>query len=170
MGHLGSVSSRSIETIEETDLDTSNACNERAIRTLARAIAFSSQRFSLILVRCNHDHLRRHALHYLQSQYAITPQTLDLPKTTISLYNAIQQRAQMNPPSSLMVMGLETALYLDELLISTNQMRNEFRLNFHFPLVLWVNDETVQKLIKLAPDFYSWASAPINLELCRSTD
>ena len=45
----------------------------------------------------------------------------------------------------------------------TNQMRDEFRRSFSFPLVLWVNDEIVQKLIKLAPDFYNWASTPISL-------
>ena len=109
-------------------------------------------------------------MHYLEEKYAIAPQILDLPKSTISLYNTIQQWSQHKQSTSLMIVGLETALHLDELLISTNQMRTEFRRSFPFPLVLWVNDETIQKLIKLAPDFYSWASAPINLEACSAAD
>jgi WD40 repeat protein len=47
---------------------------------------------------------------------------------------------------------------LDELLSATNQVREEFRKNFHFPLVLWVNDQVMEKLLRLAPDFESWAT------------
>ncbi len=37
-----------------------------------------------------------------------------------------------------MVFGLESVGNLDELWSATNQVREEFRKNFPFPLVLWV--------------------------------
>ena len=40
-----------------------------------------------------------------------------------------------------------------------NQVREEFRKNFHFPLVLWITDEISSKLIRSAPDFESWGTS-----------
>lgn len=57
-----------------------------------------------------------------------------------------------------MVKSLESVNTLDRLLIAANLLRNKFQ-NFHFPLVLWVTDEIHKKLIRVAPDFQSWASA-----------
>jgi tetratricopeptide (TPR) repeat protein len=44
-------------------------------------------------------------------------------------------------------------------LASTNQVREEFRQTFPFPLILWVNDDVLKKLLRLAPDFHSWSTA-----------
>lgn len=88
---------------------------------------------------------------------------LEIPAGAKQLYPLIQQLCDEQQPSSLFISGLDTLNNLDELLISTNQMRDEFRRRFSFPMVLWVNDEVMHKLIKLAPDFYNWASAPISL-------
>jgi hypothetical protein len=143
-------------------LDQPVSPNGRAVRSLARAISLSADRFSLILVRCNHEALKQQALQVLKDEYAIEPQVLVLPETARSLFAALQENG--HSPYGLFVFGLETLTQLDEFLIAINQMRNEFRSTFHFPLVLWLNDETVHKLIKLAPDFYSWANAPINIE------
>ncbi|MGK7872458.1 MAG: AAA family ATPase [Xenococcaceae cyanobacterium] len=41
---------------------------------------------------------------------------------------------------------------------SLNQVRDEFRKHCPFPLVFWVNDEIVKKLIRSVPDFESWAT------------
>ncbi|MBW4473510.1 MAG: hypothetical protein KME45_24505 [Stenomitos rutilans HA7619-LM2] len=136
--------------------------NGRALRSLARAISLPADRFSLILVRCNDDALKQRALQSLRDDYAIEPQILVLPETARSLFSALQKNE--HPSQCLIVFGLETLTHLDEFLIATNQMRNEFRSTFRFPLVLWVNDETIHKMIKLAPDFYSWANTPINVE------
>ena len=48
---------------------------------------------------------------------------------------------------------------------STNQVRDEFRKNFTCPVILWVTDDIVTKMIRLAPDFKSWAAATIKFEL-----
>jgi hypothetical protein len=69
------------------------------------------------------------------------------------------------PPPALMVFGLESVVAIDQVLIATNLVRDEFRKQFPFPLVLCVNDEILQKLIRLAPDFRSWAANPIRFEI-----
>jgi WD40 repeat protein/tetratricopeptide (TPR) repeat protein len=70
---------------------------------------------------------------------------------------------------ALMVSGLESVVNLDNLLAATNQVRDEFRKKFPFPLVLWVNDEVLHKLVRLAPDFYSWAGVPIHFAIATNT-
>ncbi|NEO66769.1 MAG: hypothetical protein F6J98_42925, partial [Moorea sp. SIO4G2] len=56
------------------------------------------------------------------------------------------------PHSALLIVGLESVVSLEELLTSTNQVRDEFRKRLTFPLILWVNDQVLQKLMRLAPD------------------
>jgi tetratricopeptide (TPR) repeat protein len=62
------------------------------------------------------------------------------------------------PPAALFIFGLESVLHLDQILLSTNQIRDEFPKHLSFPLVLWVNDWVLLRLSQLAPDFKSWAS------------
>jgi hypothetical protein len=72
------------------------------------------------------------------------------------------------PPSSsppLLILGLESVQEIDHLLTSTNLVRDDFRKDFHFPLVLWVNDRILQKLTRLAPDFKTWAATTIRFEM-----
>ncbi|HEY9665266.1 MAG TPA: hypothetical protein V6C91_00590, partial [Coleofasciculaceae cyanobacterium] len=69
---------------------------------------------------------------------------------------------------ALFILGLESVEALDDLLSSSNQVRDEFRKRLPFPLILWVNDEVLQKLVRFAPDFASWAAAPIKFEIATS--
>ncbi|WP_293038808.1 hypothetical protein [Moorena sp. SIO1F2] len=69
------------------------------------------------------------------------------------------------PHAALLIVGLESVVALEELLTSTNQVRDEFRKRLTFPLILWVNDQVLQKLMRLAPDFASWAATPLKFEL-----
>jgi WD40 repeat protein len=69
---------------------------------------------------------------------------------------------------ALCILGLESVTSLEDLLTSTNQVRDEFRKRLSFPLILWVNDEVLQKLVRFAPDFASWASTPIKFEIATS--
>ena len=69
------------------------------------------------------------------------------------------------PHSALLIVGLESVVAIEELLTSTNQVRDEFRKRLTFPLILWVNDQVLQKLMRLAPDFASWAATPLKFEL-----
>ncbi len=44
------------------------------------------------------------------------------------------------------------------MLSATNQVREEFRKRFNFPIVLWVTDEVLPQLVRSASDFESWAT------------
>jgi WD40 repeat protein len=134
------------------------AQNEQTLNTLVRAIALSRGQFSLILVRCNYTTLRKQMLEKLRSQCPIAIRELVLPKTSTTLYTAIATELKEHHPEALMVLGLENVIDLQTLLTSTNQVREEFRKEFAFPLVLWINDAILQKLIKLVPDLESWST------------
>lgn len=133
--------------------------NEQSLNTLVRAINYSQGEFSLILTRCNYTALREEIIQTLREQCPIEVRELDLPPSSRTLYTAIKSELGDNHPSALMVFGLEDIEELDAVLTSTNQVREEFRKEFSFPLIIWINDTILQKLIKLVPDLESWSTA-----------
>jgi hypothetical protein len=132
--------------------------NERSLEKLAWAIEASVGQFKLFLARCNYTSLRSQLVERLQELTSVEIRILELKTSEKTLYARIQAELDSEQPDALMVFGLESVGDLDELLSATNQVREEFRKNFHFPLVLWVNDEVMEKLLRLAPDFESWAT------------
>ncbi len=145
--------------------------NERSLKTLVRSIAMSQQQFSLILVRCNYEQLRQQIAQRLREISSIPILDIVLPASVKTLYTTLQantfpsELSGVGSASALMVFGLETVVAIDELMASTNQVRDEFRKNFSCPVVLWVTDDIVTKMIRLAPDFKSWAAATIKFEM-----
>ncbi|HEY9900889.1 MAG TPA: hypothetical protein V6D43_00405 [Candidatus Sericytochromatia bacterium] len=132
--------------------------NERSLKKLAWAIEASVGQFKLFLARCNYTSLRAHLSERLQELTSVEIRIFELKTSEKTLYARIQAELDSEQPDALMVFGLESVGDLDELLSATNQVREEFRKNFHFPLVLWVNDQVMEKLLRLAPDFESWAT------------
>ncbi|MEG3895593.1 MULTISPECIES: WD40 domain-containing protein [unclassified Microcoleus] len=145
--------------------------NERSLKTLVRSIAMSQQQFSLILVRCNYEQLRQHWAQRLREISSVPIQDILLSASVKTLYTTLQantipiESSAVGSASALMVFGLETVVAIDELMASTNQVRDEFRKNFSCPVILWVTDDIVTKMIRLAPDFKSWAAATIKFEM-----
>ncbi|MFB8792572.1 MAG: hypothetical protein U7123_27935 [Potamolinea sp.] len=158
---------------EKQRSEDTTAYNERSIKALDRAIALSLGEFSLVLVRCNYKRLRDRTLRQLkklsQDKYQI--RELVLPTSAKTLYTTILAHGYDEPPpenelpSALFILGLDSVVALEDLLTSSNQVRDDFRKRLPFPLVLWVNDEVLQKLVKFAPDFASWAATPIKFEI-----
>ncbi|MBD1841028.1 hypothetical protein H6F78_15460 [Coleofasciculus sp. FACHB-64] len=140
------------------------AKNDESLRTLARAISLSQGEFSLIFARCNYTNLRQSLMEKLRERSVKFRERVIEPSAK-SLFATIQEELRDEPPLVVIISGLELVHDLDTVLISTNQLREEFRKNFLFPVVLWVTDEVLQKLIRVAPDFESWASAPIEFEM-----
>ncbi|MBD1881251.1 hypothetical protein [Coleofasciculus sp. FACHB-T130] len=134
------------------------AYNEDELEGLAWAIEASVGQFKLFLARCNYTSLRSQLVERLQELTTVEIRILELKTSEKTLYARIQAELDSEQPDALMVFGLESVGDLDELLSATNQVREEFRKNFHFPLVLWLNDEVLKKLLQLAPDFESWAT------------
>ncbi len=146
--------------------------NERSLRALDRAIALSLGEFSLVLVRCNYKRLRDRMVRRLRelAEDRYTIRELTLPESVTTLYTTIQTYGHgmcpdNEPCPALFVLGIESVVALDDLLTSSNQVRDEFRKRLPFPLVLWVNDEVLASIVRFAPDFASWAATPIRFEI-----
>ncbi|MEW5856725.1 MAG: tetratricopeptide repeat protein, partial [Cyanobacteriota bacterium] len=140
------------------------AKNDESLRTLARAIALSQGEFSLIFARCNYTNLRQSLMAKLRES-SVKFRELVIEPSAKSLFTTIQEELGDEPPSAVIISGLELLFELNTVLISTNQLREEFRKNFRFPVVLWVTDEVLRKLIRVAPDFKSWAATPLGFEM-----
>ncbi len=138
--------------------DNSEKRNQGTLKMLRRAIAFSGGEFSLILVRCNYQLLRDRFLEKLREFHDLEIRTISLMPSTQTLYQTIASGLGETMPDALMVFGLELSENLDALVTATNQVRDEFRKNFPFVVVLWVNDQVLRVLIQKAPDFHSWAT------------
>ncbi len=133
--------------------------NQSSLADLAWAIEGSVGEFSLFLARCNSTSLRKRLTESLQASCSLEIREIFLDKSCQKLYQTIQDSLCEEHPQALMVSGLESVSAIKQMLTAANQVREEFRKNFHFPLVLWVTDEVLQKLIRLAPDLHSWTTS-----------
>jgi hypothetical protein len=123
-------------------------------------------------VRCNYKRLRDRMVRRLRelAEERYTIRELTLPESVTTLYTTIQTYGHgmcpdNEPCPALFVLGIESVVALDDLLTSSNQVRDEFRKRLPFPLVLWVNDEVLASIVRFAPDFASWAATPIRFEI-----
>ncbi|MGB7441183.1 MAG: hypothetical protein WA919_08960 [Coleofasciculaceae cyanobacterium] len=139
--------------------------DERAIFRLVRAISLSQGQFSLILVSCNCPSRRQVLIHHLQEVSSIPIQELIVPSSSNTLFTTILRVVEVSMPQALMVYGLEAVVEIDHVISATNLVRDEFRKQFPFPLIIWINSEILQKLIRLAPDFKDWDLNPIRFEV-----
>ncbi|WP_017651295.1 hypothetical protein [Fortiea contorta] len=135
-----------------------------ATKRLARALMVSAGEFSLILASCNSLHRQQQILNLLTDFSSVDMQEIYLLPETETLYTTIAANINSVQPGALVVLGLESVVKINQLIISTNLMRDEFRKTFHCPLVLWVNDETLRKLVWLAPDLKDWAASTIRFD------
>ncbi|WP_348231426.1 hypothetical protein [Funiculus sociatus] len=145
-----------------TDLyDSENVIcyNKQSLTKLVKAIALSQGDFSLILVSCNNPELQEQVMERLREISEVEIQEIVLYPSVRTLYTTIEATIEDHQqPQALMVYGLDSVVDIHELLSATNHVRNEFRKRFTFPLVLWVSDEILLKVMRLAPDFKSWAT------------
>jgi WD40 repeat protein len=133
---------------------------EDALQELSLLLDIYEGTFTMLLVRCNYQKLRDRAIEHLH-QISSTPlRQVHLQPQTLSIYQAIQTEigTQESHQQPVMVMGIENSLHIDTLVKGLNQIREEFRKNCHFPIVLWINDKVMKYLIKSAPDFESWTT------------
>lgn len=135
--------------------------NERSLSTLVRAITLSQGSFSLILAYSNSPTLRQTAIEQLRKLCPIPIREVTLPKTTATLYTSLQKEIGEEQPQAVMVLNLHALIALDRVLLSANIVRDEFRKTWHCPLILWVTDDILRKMIRLAPDFENWAATTI---------
>ncbi|MGE5655854.1 MAG: hypothetical protein ACM37W_04495 [Actinomycetota bacterium] len=133
--------------------------NERSLSTLARAITLSEGDFSLLLAHCNSAITGQEIVKRLREISQVKLRELSLPPSAKTLYTTVVAELGKEQPSALIIFGLDSMIHLEPLLIATNTARNKFRETFHFPLILWVTDDVLRKMIRIAPDFYSWSTS-----------
>ncbi len=138
--------------------DTPAQQNQSSLQTLSRTLKMSQGQFSLTLVRCNYDVLREQIVGKLHEDCAVDIREFPLPTSVKTLYTTIEAEIAGSQPQALMVFGLESVNAIDKVLTSTNYVREEFRNNFPFPVVLWVTDKILKKLIRLVTDIESWTT------------
>ncbi|NER21068.1 MAG: hypothetical protein F6J96_10215 [Symploca sp. SIO1C2] len=132
--------------------------HRNSLEELACAIDWSEGEFSFILALCNSTSLQQQIILSLETACSLKIQQMVLDQSVGTLFQTIQSEISQAPPQALMVVGLESVNNLEKLLVGANQIREEFREHYPFPLVVWVTDQVLSKFIRLAPDFYSWAT------------
>ncbi|MCT7962604.1 hypothetical protein NG791_18200, partial [Laspinema sp. D1] len=151
---------------DPVNLEPISAENEQALTRLAWALEASRGEFKLFIARCNYIQLRSRLVRRLQQLCEVEIRCIEVKAGDRLLHSRIRAELGDKPPDALMVFGLETVTEINALLSSANQVREEFQKQFHFPLVLWVNDEVQQKIRQIAPDLESWA-IPVQLTMNR---
>ncbi|MTJ10574.1 hypothetical protein FJR04_23345, partial [Anabaena sp. UHCC 0204] len=132
--------------------------NDNSLRTILRAINFSQGQLSLIFLRCNYAELRQQIAAQLKEVSSIPIREITLPESAKSLYDNIAQELGNEQPQALMIYGLDSVQNIDRILSLSNQIREEFRKNFPFPILIWIDDQILKKIIRVAPDLENWGS------------
>ena len=129
--------------------------NQQQLEDLAWAIEASAGEFKLILVKCNYLNLQTQLIEELQKICSVEIQILRLQTSERTLYNAIREEFN-DQIQALMIVGWESLPNLSQMLSSANQVREEFRSNCRYPVVLWINDQIYQQIMESATDLESW--------------
>ncbi|MFP4104397.1 hypothetical protein [Coleofasciculus sp.] len=132
------------------------AHNQTELEDLAWSIEMSLGQFRLYFARCNYIRLRSRLIQQLQALTSVQIRVVEIKASERTLYARIQAELGDEKPDAAMVLGLEAVENSRQLLSATNQVREEFRKHFYFPLVLWVNDQGFKDFLTYAPDFQSW--------------
>ena len=132
--------------------------NENSLRTILRAINFSQGQLSLIFLRCNYAKLRQQISTQIHQVSSIPIREITLTASTKSLYNQISQELGNEQPQALMISSLDSVKNIDVILSLSNQIREEFRKNFPFPILIWIDNQILKTIIRVAPDLESWGS------------
>ncbi|MBD2358319.1 tetratricopeptide repeat protein [Tolypothrix sp. FACHB-123] len=131
--------------------------HDRSLQQLAWAIQASVGQFKLILAKCNYVQQRDRLIAKLQEISSVQISVLTLKPSQRTLYTAIREEFGDNV-EALTIVGLDKLHDLPQMLIAANQVREEFRKSFPFPIVMWINDEIHKQLMQIAPDLESWTT------------
>ncbi|MEL7505170.1 MAG: AAA family ATPase [Cyanobacteria bacterium J06554_6] len=135
--------------------------NQAGLDSLQRALNLGSGQFSLIIARVNYRRLQQILLAVLARTE--TFQTVTLYTSTTALRETLVKET-IPRPQALMVTGFDQVKDLESLFKAANLGRDEFPKSFACPIVLWMTDPVLQALNQHAPDFKSFAAAPVQFD------
>ncbi|NEQ60720.1 MAG: hypothetical protein F6K53_26190 [Moorea sp. SIO4A1] len=140
------------------------ANHQQLLKQLAWAMEMgaSEQEFSLIFAHCNYTQWRDQLIQQLAEVCSVeilpiglTPEVTQLYRT---IYSKIQSQLGQQPPQGIMVYGFEVVRNLEQLLRLANRVREEFRKQFHVPVLFWVDDRVYSQFLRSARDLASWGT------------
>ncbi|MEQ9671955.1 MAG: AAA family ATPase [Coleofasciculus sp. G2-EDA-02] len=132
--------------------------NQESLDELAWAMEASQGQFCLMLARCNYGYLRQRLIQQLQEECTFDIRVIHLQPEDRTLFSTVRSQLAQDMPSALMISGFAALENVDEMFAAMNQVREEFPKNFPFPFILWMNDRVYIRLLRIAPDFESWAT------------
>lgn len=146
-----------------TTSDNVDELNQKALATLARSITVSQGRFALMLVRCNYTALRHRLAQQIKVTCPVQIQELTLPRSPNNLWQPLANATAHQKQRALMVYGLEDVDNLAELLANLEADQGELSGRCQMPVVLWLTEDSLSMLVKLAPGFYASTITAITL-------
>jgi tetratricopeptide (TPR) repeat protein len=147
-----------------TSSETVAAFNEKSLNRIVRTVRLSEGEFSLILAHCNYTGLRRKMLDRLKTMSPSDMREIELPDSVRTVYTFLRDRLRDDSPDAVSILGLESVRRIDDVLGSANQVREEFGKNFPFPVIWWINDPLLDRFIRVAPDFRTWAGSSVRFK------
>jgi tetratricopeptide (TPR) repeat protein len=152
--------------------ENSTDLNEDNYDDLIVSIEASVGKLSLLIAVCDDVNFRNQIIDRYETelQTAIRPYRVTLDRKEPSLRAAIAQLIQSddylqrNNKAIITVTGTEELYFLrlgkerseQEIFFGYLQWTREALREFHYPIVLWVNKQILNSLVKQAPDFWSW--------------
>jgi hypothetical protein len=138
------------------------AKNQKTLQQLAQAMALSRGQFKLILVRCNYGDVCQRWSEELtqtcQDQHQFSLTAAHLPPHAQNLVQAIQA-IEPFPPDGLQLLGLNQLADVRQFLANSNQIRDRLRRNCPFPIAIWLDDNSLKQMLKVANDLHSWTTS-----------
>ena len=126
------------------------------LQQLRWAIESSHQQFEVIFARCDAPRLRDRLIQQLHHLTSVPLQNIVLPPESDCPYSQICQQLSSEPPSALIILGLDGLQDPRAALESLNQMRELFRQQFPCPILFWLDGPLQKHLIRHAQDLESW--------------
>jgi len=114
-----------------------------------RTLTLSEGAFTLIIAHCNYIGLRLKIAGQMHDSAPFKIHQVSLPSSVKTLYTYLQTQLCDVSPQAVMVLGLESVDEIDRVLVAANQVREEFRKNLRCPLVLWVNDDVMNRFVRV---------------------
>ncbi|MDY6936999.1 MAG: hypothetical protein SWY16_04965 [Cyanobacteriota bacterium] len=146
------------------DIHATQPQNLRSLRKLSRIISLSQGQFSLVLACANHPQFARYVTESARNATPVSIEEFVLPPSSQTLYTAVREQLGDRQPQALAIFGLEAVTDIEQVLGSANMMRNELFKQFPFPIILWIDDRTLVKLRRVAPDLRNCSGNPIRFE------
>ncbi|MFN7715560.1 MAG: tetratricopeptide repeat protein [Pseudanabaenaceae cyanobacterium] len=160
------------DLVDLPDPENTTDLNEDSYDDLIVSIEAGMGKLSLLIAVCDDVNFRNEIINRYETELQpdIRPYRVTLDRKEPSLRAAVARIIQSdtylqeNNPAIITVTGTEELYFLrlgqerseQEIFFGYLQWTREALREFHYPIVLWVNKQVLNSLVKQAPDFWSW--------------